>query len=74
MNHETYEGPSDLSGYHVGIDTGTDDGTAITVFRRPNRFERLLRRLHLSKGTWKWKVVASHYEKPRTAPDSEIES
>ena len=41
------------------IDWGTPDGdhTVITYWRKPNIFERILRKLGISKARWTMKIV-----------------
>ena len=56
-----------MSKYVMGVDmaSGTDH-TAITILRKPNWWERLLRRLKLSKSVWEWKLIDSWAEPPAT--------
>jgi phage terminase large subunit-like protein len=57
---------------YVGYDFGFgSDYTAMTLYRRPNWFERLLRKLHLSKATWELKLIRSEVTKSNPSPREE---
>ena len=49
-----------MSKYWMGVDFAQgEDYSAYTVVRGLRWYEKLLRKLHLSRQTWEWKVVAS---------------
>ena len=52
-----------MSKYIIGTDFAKgEDFTAYVVMRKPRWYERLLRRLRISKATWEWKVVDTWHE------------
>jgi hypothetical protein len=51
--------------YRIGIDLGMgDDMSCYQIFRTPGKLRRFLRRIHLDRSTWEYKLVSSQFVQP----------